>query len=448
MSLGNISLEVINPPLIVELEDGRLEITRRWTVSLGDTNSDRLKEKLFDPYGTLDGKSVVGDFPVPSYMIYATAVLTRQEVRHPVFRHGEGDPQQTHIILEKVYTEAAGVPITASGAAGAPAVGNPQYEGGPDGLLEVVQVFCNRAESDFTRGMVGVDIFTTEQGAGVLKEEKTEVTLAVRRVVRRYVISGLFQALGQAGADGTYRVTFKSVGGAKIIPTALNGAFTMSSPANQAFQGGAATHIIKDIIRDIAGLNTFEVTALMKYSGAALPNGSCNVTIKQYDDYQNYAIPGQVALGATGAGSSVDLNPIFTLIPVTAKRALKVQITESIQDATTAATTLATAPFFVQQWASLTLSWVDVATGLVRNIVKAFQGYLTPSGQTLAYTGGSINGAAATNISGAITSTPNSTGSYPYLSTSGKVLELRCTLAYNTAYGVPYYRVRSVVALT
>ena len=446
MSLGNISLKYLEPTLSQQLPDGRLQITRKFLVSKTDLNSDRLQTILYDTYGTLDGVSVVNDYIPPGYQIFATAVLVHQEIRHPLFRQGDGDPQATNAVLEKVYEQASATAIAASSTAGAPTVGKTQYETGPDAVLEATQTFCNQTASGFTPGVIGTDTFTTGQGTGILKEEKVEVGLAVRKVVRRYVISGLFQARLNIQQTGLAYVTFKSIG-SKVTPTAKNAGKAMTDPANVAFQGGAATQIIKDVTVDIAGLNTFEVTAVMKYDGTALPEGTCSVTIRSRKDYANYPIPGQVSLGATGSGSTVTLNPIVTLIAPVPQRKLLITVTEAIMDSASAVTTLGTAPFFVQQWASLNVSWVDTASGISRSLARAYQGYLTQSGQTLNYTGGTVNGSAATAIKGGIGSNPNSTGSYPYLSMSGKVLELRCTEAYITTSGVQYYRVKTVTAV-
>lgn len=438
MSLGNAQIAVINPPKLETLEDGRLRVTRRWKVSLLGMNSEVYNtgnSPLFDAYGTADGATLNSNPPAAS-LVYSNCVLVHQEIRLANIREGEPDVDNQSGILEKVYEEAS--PTAISTSATSPQVGVDQYETGPDAVKEIIATYVNKSASSFTPGVIGTD---THNG-GILKEEKVEVSLAIRKVVRRYVVSGLFQAFFNVQQSGLAYVLFKSIG-SKVTPTGLSSGKTLADPASVAFQGGTATHIVKDNTRDINGLNTFEVTAVMRYDGTALPNGTCSVAIKDNQDYQDYPIPGIASLG-TAAGT--DLSPVVQLTPPTPKRMLLVRIQESIMDKTSADTALSTAPFFVSQWAYVNCRWIDTATGLTRTIVKGIQGFLAGGTTSFTSASGTVNKQPATDISCSVTSTPSYSSFIGNL--SGKVLSRRCAPAYITALGVRYYRVITVTAQT
>ena len=421
MALGNLQLTQYQlPPLIVKLEDGRNQVTLRWEAPVGMMSVATLESLIFDSYGTLLGASFGGNTP-PAIWAYVNCVLVKQETRMPHRLLNEPEPQNSHIVLEKIYEFASTTTISTSSTS--PQVGVDQYETGPDGRQEIIAVYCNQTASTYTPGVVGTD---THNG-GVLRTEKVEVSYAVRKVTRRYVVSGIIQAQRHPKQDGTQEVYFLSIGSTKIVPTALNSSYTIDDPADEAYQGGATTPLIQDNIRDIAGCQTFEVTAIMKYDGTAL-SADEPTQIVDYDDYIDYEYPGTV---------TADLLTIWEVSP-----GVKIKVLANIAEFITTDSNPGGAPFFIQAYAYGNATYIPPSANNPVIIAKGFRGFL--SGGSIGVVGdATVAGqAGCTEVNITVVSTPSASD---FAALTDFAIENRLAKAFvDAATGTQYYRHRTV----
>ena len=503
MSLGNISLKYISGAKIEMLPDGRLRVLRRWIINTGlEMSADGeyglqgLRDHLFDSYGTADGAAYDGNLP-PEEKSYPNCVLVEQQVRPPLLRQGEPKEANAYMILEKAYEQATAT-LTQ--------VGKTEPQTMPDGQVVLRAVFVQLTSATYTAatmgGVVGTSTLAIPTVAGspsaVLKQEREEVGLAIRKVVREYVASGIIQAEWKTQADGLLQVKFVSAN-TRVVPTALSPIGTWNSgtaylagnfaiysgvlyqavinntneqppnatywavvpsyaffgtltPVNAVgaagltawpnlFQGGTATPLVVDDVREVYGARVYEVVAVLTAAGGAitLSSGS-STTIRSYADTIEFEFPGQILPDTTLAN-------LWVIGVAPTNREYAVTITESINPGGVTpapgwnAYNNWSGPFY---WAVGWYQYVPVATGLAVNIQKAFGRYL--GGGTKSTTNSTVAGIPCSSSNASTASNPTY-AAFVTAFVSTFVIKSRQRPAFVAANGVQYYRVRTI-ALT
>lgn len=222
--------------------------------------------------------------------------------------------------------------------------------------------------------------------------------------------------------DGILYVKFVSQG-TRILPTTLNGSYTLSDEPELAFQGGGVAPIFRKKSVNVEGFKTFETIVMLTKAGGALTDGT---VVKDKTEWDNFNYPGYVNLNLSDGIIPVPGGNVAILVQKT-----ETMTTDSTLDA------LTDVPFSIINGCYVSAVYVPTATGLAEVQTKSFgPNYLAGSVANVG-SGTDYLGVPVDSISTSGTSSPSYSG---FLATSGAVLVNVLEEDFVTDEGVTWYR--------